>query len=80
VTVNQATNHLKNTLGKSNWPVIRGWHVFRHSFISNCATRGIDQRIIDTWVGHQTDAMRRRYTHLLPNVQQAAMTTVFGSD
>jgi integrase len=80
VTVNQATNHLKNTLGKSNWSVIRGWHVFRHSFISNCATCGIDQRIIDTWVGHQTDAMRRRYTHLLPNVQQAAMTTVFGSD
>jgi hypothetical protein len=25
----------------------RGWHCFRHSFVSNCSARGVDQRLID---------------------------------
>jgi len=28
------------------WEVLRGWHVLRHSFISNCASRGVDQRLL----------------------------------
>ena len=35
--------------------------------------------MIDSWVGHQTDAMRRRYTHLFPHVQHAAIAGVFGA-
>jgi hypothetical protein len=35
-------------------------------------------RLIDHWVGHSTDAMRRRYSHLLPAVSQAAILSVFG--
>jgi integrase len=62
----------------SKWSVIPGWHCLRHSFISNCAARGIDQRLIDHWVGHSTEAMRRRYSHLLPAVSQAAILSVFG--
>ena len=50
----------------------------RHSFISNCAARGVDQRLIDHWVGHTTEAMRRRYSHLLPAVSQTALLSVFG--
>lgn len=67
-----------NVLKKSKWHVVPGWHCFRHSFISNCAARGVDQRMIDAWVGHQTEAMRRRYRHLVPAVSQAALASVFG--
>lgn len=73
-----ATEALSNCLDDSKWSVIKGWHVFRHSFISNCAAKGIDQRIIDSWSGHQTEEMRKRYTHLFPDSQRAAMNTVFG--
>lgn len=73
-----ATEALSYCLNDSKWSVLKGWHVFRHSFISNCAAKGIDQRIIDSWSGHQTEEMRRRYTHLFPDSQRAAMNTVFG--
>ncbi len=72
-----ASEHLDQALHKSPWQNIPGWHVFRHSFISNCASRGIDQRFIDSWVGHQTDEQRRRYRHLFPDSQQQAIDSVF---
>ncbi len=78
LTCGEAIHHIKWTLEGSSWKHVRGWHVFRHSFISNCASCGVDQRMIDDWVGHQTDEMRKRYRHLLPSTQRAAMDTVFG--
>lgn len=48
-----AHDHLKRSLAGSKWAKVRGWHVFRHSFCSNCAAVGVDQRIINAWVGHQ---------------------------
>jgi integrase len=72
------TSLLHQATAGSEWSVIPGWHCLRHSFISNCVARGIDQRLIDHWVGHSTEAMRRRYSHLLPAVSQAAIFTVFG--
>ena len=78
ITVDQSNHHLRHALSGSRWAKIRGWHIFRHSFISNCAACGIDQRIIDAWSGHQTDKMRRRYTHLFPDTQQDAIRLVFG--
>jgi len=57
---------------------IRGWHVLRHSFISALASRGVDQRIIDDFVGHQTEEQRRRYRHLYPSTQYEAIRGVFG--
>jgi integrase len=68
VTRNEATDHFERTLAGSKWAVVRGWHVFRHSFASSCAACGIDQRLIDEWLGHQTEEMRRRYRHCFPNV------------
>ena len=53
-------------------------HVLRHSFISALANKGIDQRIIDELVGHQTEAMRRRYRHLYPKTVADAINQVFG--
>jgi integrase len=78
ITRDEAHDHFKRTLNGSKWSRLRGWHVLRHSFISNCAMKGIDQRIIDSFVGHTTDEMRRRYTHLFPSSKKAAIETVFG--
>ena len=72
-----ASYHLNQTLADSRWKNLPGWHVFRHSFISICASRGVDQRMIDAWSGHQTEEMRKRYRHLFPDAQQAALQTVF---
>lgn len=78
LTTHEAHHHFRRTLDGTKWKTLRGWHVFRHSFCSNCAATGIDQRIINAWVGHLSDDMVRRYRHLLPDQQQAAIATVFG--
>ena len=78
LTRNEAHNHLKGTLaGHAKWGKLRGYHVFRHSFISALANKGVDQRIIDDIVGHQTEAMRRRYRHLYPEVKTNAVNSAF---
>lgn len=78
ITKDQAHDHFKRTLSNSKWNRIRGWHCFRHSFISNLACEGVDQRIIDEFVGHTTEQMRRRYRHLFPSVKREALLRVFG--
>jgi integrase len=78
LTRDEAGDHFKRTLAGGKWEKLRGWHVFRHSFASNCAAKGTDQRIIDQWTGHQTEEMRRRYRHLFPHQQQTAIRLVFG--
>ncbi len=74
----RAHDHLQRTLKDGKWNKIRGWHVLRHSFASNCAAAGIDQRIIDSWMGHQTVEMQKRYRHHFPDQQRDAMQLVFG--
>ncbi|MBI2478862.1 MAG: site-specific integrase, partial [Planctomycetia bacterium] len=74
VTRDEAHDHFKRPLAGSKWGKVKGWHCFRHSFCSNCAMKGIDQRIIDAWVGHTTEDMRRRYRHLFPNSEKQAMS------
>jgi integrase len=66
------------TLRDSKWKDLRGWHVFRHSFISCLACKGVDQRVIDELVGHCTEQQRRRYRHLLPNKIKQSVVSVFG--
>lgn len=77
LTPPQATDLLSRSLAGSRWKNVRGWHVLRHSFISNLASRSIDQRIIDEFVGHTTEAMRQRYRHLFPETKRAAIAAVF---
>jgi integrase len=67
-----------NARHRTKWSVLKGYHVLRHSFISALANKGIDQRIIDELVGHQTEAMRRRYRHLYPQTVADAIKQVFG--
>jgi integrase len=77
ITVDEAHRDLKAVLKGSKWEKIRGFHVFRHSFASNCAAGAVDQRMIDGWMGHQTEEMRKRYRHLLPTQQVQAINSVF---
>jgi len=77
ITPREATNYFDRALRLSKWSVLRGLHTFRHSFISALASKGVDQRIIDDCVGHQTDEQRRRYRHLYPDVKQKAIADVF---
>ena len=74
----EASNHFNHTLAGTKWERLTGWHVLRHSFVSNCAAAGVDQRLIDAWVGHTTEDMRRRYRHLIRGVEQQAIKSVFG--
>ena len=75
----QAAQHaFARTVEGSKWEVLKGYHVLRHSFISALASGGIDQRIVDDLVGHQTEEQRRRYRHLYPSTQQEAIKLIFG--
>ena len=78
ITKDGAHYHLKRTLADTEWNCIKGYHVFRHSFISALAIDGVDQRVIDEIVGHTTEQQRRRYRHLTPNVTLEAVDRVFG--
>ena len=80
LTAWQAHHHLKKTMAASDWKFITGFHVFRHSFASNLAAAEVDQRVIDEFMGHQTEEMRRRYRHLFPTQRRAAIESVFGTD
>jgi site-specific recombinase XerD len=80
ITRDAVHDHFKRTLSGSKWSTMRGWHCLRHSFASNCAAKGIDQRVINAWMGHagHGSAIERRYRHLIPNQEQLAIATVFG--
>ncbi|MFO0935130.1 MAG: site-specific integrase [Gemmataceae bacterium] len=77
--VNDSNNQkaMKRVLQKSKWEKLRGYHAFRHSFVSVLASSGVDQRLIDEMTGHQTEEMRRRYRHLTPQVKRAALFGAF---
>lgn len=78
LTPSQAQRLIGNAVKNSKWKVLKGWHALRHSFVSNLACKGIDQRLIDEFVGHTTEEMRRRYRHLFPEIKQDAIDSVFG--
>jgi integrase len=80
LTIVGATKWFRRTVDGGPWSVMRGWHVFRHSLASNMASAGVDQRVIDATLGHSTDAMARRYRHLLPQSQTDAIHRVFDED
>lgn len=73
LTADQARSQFDKALRGTKWDVVRGYHVFRHSYASNLASKGVDQRIIDKHMGHQTEEMRKRYQHLMPEVCKRAV-------
>jgi hypothetical protein len=48
------------------------------SLVEALASQGVDQRVIDEVVGHQTEEQRRRYRHPYPGVLRVAVARVFG--
>lgn len=68
----------RGVLRNSKWKVLRGYHVFRHSFASNLAVAGIDEHVIGALMGHLTAEMRNRYRHLFPSTRRAAIASVYG--
>jgi integrase len=77
LTRNEVHDHFKRVLAGTNWERMRGLHCLRHSFISACASKGVDQRLVEEWAGHMNEATSRRYRHLYPSSQQEAIRTVF---
>ena len=78
LTPKECHDHFRRTLRGSKWQVVRGLHVLRHSVASCLAAAGVDQRIIDDILGHQSLEMQRRYRHLTPQVKSQAMLSVLG--
>lgn len=79
VTKDESTYHFNATVEGGKWDVVPGWHCLRHSFCSNCAAQGVDQRLINAWVGHITAEMQQRYQHLIPGVSKTELDSVFGT-
>jgi integrase len=71
-------DHFRRLVDVTKWAVLRGWHALRHSFISICAADGVDQRVLQTWVGHLSAATHKRYTHLIPGREREIIGRVFG--
>jgi integrase len=47
-----------------------GMHGFRHGRVSFLVEQGVPVELIRRWIGHGSDAMIRRYTHLRPEYGQ----------
>jgi integrase len=77
LTRNEVHDHFKRVLAGTKWEQVRGLHTLRHSFISACASKGVDQRLVQEWAGHMNEATSRRYRHLWPSTQQDAIRKVF---
>ncbi|NQU22441.1 MAG: tyrosine-type recombinase/integrase [Candidatus Nealsonbacteria bacterium] len=68
----EARHHFNYTLAGSEWQVIRGFHVLRHSFGSNLARSGkVPRDTIAEWMGHTTEEMKALYQHLFPQDGQS---------
>jgi integrase len=78
-TGQMATHYLQWSIDGSKWEVIKGWHVFRHSLISNLASAGVSERVLMAIAGHLNRETTRRYAHLVPSTIQDAMGVVFGA-
>jgi integrase len=77
LTRNELHDHFKRVLAGTKWERMRGLHTLRHSFISACASKGVDQRLVQEWAGHMNEATSKRYRHLYPSTQQEAIKNVF---
>lgn len=51
-------------------------HSFRHYFCSNCANRGVKERVLMSWLGHRNSKMVHRYYHLHDDESRRQMEQV----
>lgn len=57
---------------------VRGFHAFRHYFVSYCAKSGVPFAVVQALVGHGSPAMTREYTHI--DVETARTALVSNDD
>ena len=69
----EATARFEAAVRGTEWEVMRGVHVLRDSFASCLASAGVDQRIINGFMGHESDQMAARYRHLFPATRRSAI-------
>jgi integrase len=50
-----------------------GWHVLRHTFASQLATRGVPLNNVQTLLGHSSIVMTMRYAHTAPSALRSAI-------
>jgi integrase len=77
LTAGEIHDHLSQTLAGSKWEQVRGLHTLRHSAASFLAGAGVDQRVIDDMLGHDSEEMRRRHRRLTPEFKSQAVLSVF---
>ena len=53
-----------------------GMHGFRHGRVSFLVEHGVPSEIIRAWIGHGSDAMVARYTHLRPQYRSRILASV----
>ena len=64
-TTHAALKRVLSKLGIAGKP-----HTFRHAFISRCLTKGIEEAVVRSWVGHVDAEIMRLYTHISSKVSQ----------
>ncbi len=76
---------LRNTtvLSKHLHPLLRriglelgGMHAFRHFRVSHLIQNEVPLEIIKRWIGHGSDEMIRRYTHLHPTYRKSVLARI----
>jgi len=72
VSAHKAYHDLKKLTRGTEFEGI-GFHTLRHTFSSNLASAGVDDRTIDAFMGHETEEMRKRYQHLFPEKRRGAI-------
>jgi hypothetical protein len=53
-----------------------GMHAFRHHRVSALVVAGTAIEVIKKWIGHGSEEMIRRYTHLRPDFTQGELARV----
>jgi len=69
------SGRLERTLETTDFALVR-YHNLRHSFESNLARAGVDQREINELMGHTNAETARRYRHLFPDQRSRWLETV----
>ena len=55
-------------------------HSIRHSFISCCLTKGIEESVVRAWVGHADPTIMRLYTHISSPISQDRIKRLGATD
>jgi site-specific recombinase XerD len=77
-TAQMAAHYFYWSVDGGKWAVVKGFHAFRHSFISNLAAKGVGDHVIMALVGHLNRETTKRYLHLRPATLEDAVCLLFG--